>query len=186
MREYKRKNPMFALCGLQCGLCPRHQTDAPSKCPGCGGADFHLKHPSCAVITCNLRRDNVEYCFQCPAYPCERYGKPGKVDSFISYRNVIPDFQKAKEMGIERSMVEWDRKRAILEFLLGNYDDGRRKGFYCLAVNLLAMEDLEIVLECINREVKNQNIDKKQKIEKVIGFINGAAREKEIELKLRK
>lgn len=55
MKEYKREYSLFSLCGLNCGLCPHYQTNGISKCPGCGGQDFHLKHPTCAVITCNRK-----------------------------------------------------------------------------------------------------------------------------------
>jgi len=53
MKEYKREYPLFSLCGLNCGLCPKYHTNGESKCPGCGGTDFTLKHPPCKVIRCN-------------------------------------------------------------------------------------------------------------------------------------
>jgi hypothetical protein len=110
MIKYKRKYPLFSLCGLNCGLCPRYQTDGKSRCPGCGGEDFHLKHPTCAVITCNKKHDYVEYCFQCSSYPCNRYNEPSKVDSFISYRNVISDFKKAYKIGVEKYQTKLNKK----------------------------------------------------------------------------
>lgn len=46
--EYKqREYPMFSACGLNGGLCPRHQMDGTSKCPGCSGKEFLTKHPTC-------------------------------------------------------------------------------------------------------------------------------------------
>lgn len=186
MREYQREYPFFALCGLNCGLCPRYQTDGVSKCPGCGGPDFHLKHPSCAVITCNKKHDNVEYCFQCSAYPCERYSKPNKVDSFISYQNVLTDFEKAKKKGIERYQKEINKKVKILEFLIKNYNDGKRKGFYCLAVNLISLLDLENIMKKINNEMNKPGMDKIKNIKSVIELIESVAKKNKIELKLRK
>lgn len=59
---YKRNFPQLSLCGLNCGLCPRYHCNGISKCPGCGGKDFNLKHPTCSVVTCNQKHDNVEYC----------------------------------------------------------------------------------------------------------------------------
>lgn len=93
MKEYKREYPMFSLCGLNCCLCPRYHTDGSSKCPGCGGADFTLYHPSCPVITCNKKHDNIEFCFECSLYPCQKYEY--QVDSFISKRNILQDLKAA-------------------------------------------------------------------------------------------
>lgn len=181
-----RKYSLFSLCGLNCGLCPRYQTDGISKCPGCGGKNFHLKHPSCAVISCNKKHDNVEYCFQCSSYPCDRYKEPSKLDSFITYRNVLSDFKKANETGLAKYQKELNEKVNILEYLIKNYNDGRRKGFYCLAVNLLKLPDLNEIIEQINNKIKNQDMEIKGKIKLVIDLLELKAKKEKIELKLRK
>jgi hypothetical protein len=186
MKEYKRKYPLFSLCGLNCGLCPRYQTEGISKCPGCGGLDFHLKHPSCAVITCNRKHDNVEYCFQCSSYPCQRYSERSDVDSFITYKNVISDFVKAKKTGIERYQEEINRKVKILEYCIANYNDGKRKNFFCLAVNLFSLPDLENIMDRIDKEINNKDMDKTEKIKSIIALFESIAKKNNIELKLRR
>jgi hypothetical protein len=186
MKEYRREYPLYSLCGLNCGLCPRYQTDGRSKCPGCGGKDFHLKHPACAVITCNRKHDNVEYCFQCSSYPCKKYTSPSEVDSFITYRNVISDFQKAKKEGLKKYNMELDEKVDILEFLINNYNDGRRKNFYCIAVNLLKLTDVKDIVEEIKKKISIQDIDIKDKRELIISLFEAKAKKENIELKLRK
>lgn len=186
MIEYKRKYHLFSLCGLNCGLCPRFQTDGISKCPGCGGPNFHLKHPSCAVITCNKKYDNVEYCFQCSSYPCKRYRSTCKVDSFISYLNVIADFEKAGKKGIDKYRKEMDEKVDILEFLIQNYNDGKRKSFYCIAVNLLSLDDLRGVMSDIKKKLTPLDIGLKNRIQQIAGLLESKARKRNVELKLRK
>jgi hypothetical protein len=186
MKEYKRAYPLFSLCGLNCGLCPRYQASGSSKCPGCGGPDFHLKHPTCAVITCNKKHENVEFCFQCSLYPCKKYRKPGKADSFISYRNVITDFKKASRKGIDKYKIELDEKVRILEFLIKNYNDGKRKSFYCVAVNLLDLLDIRSIMEQIDRKISRQDMDMKEIIKSVIDLFESRATGKGIALKLRK
>lgn len=151
MKERRRDYPRFALCGLNCGLCQRYHTQGESRCPGCGGEDFHLKHPTCAVITCDNRHDRVEYCFQCSAYPCQRFAAPSDTDSFISYRNVIADLERARVGGIEAYRAKLDERVDILEFLIANCNDGRRKGMFCLAANLLSLDDLRAVTERIRQ-----------------------------------
>ena len=185
MEEYKRTYPLFSLCGLNCGLCPRHNTQGASKCPGCGGTDFHLKHPTCAVITCSKKHGRMEYCFECPAYPCERYSRIGEKDSFMSYRNVIADFERAKTGGIEQYTQELTEKIEILEFLINTYNDGRRKAFYCNAVNLLPLPDLREIMSEIKERTADSDIPLKEKIEEIVRLLEARAASRNIQLKLR-
>jgi hypothetical protein len=186
MEEYKREYFLFSLCGLNCGLCPRYQSRGESKCPGCGGKDFHLKHPTCSVITCSKKHSNTEYCFQCPSYPCLKYKKESIKDSFISYQNVKIDFDKCSKKGIEEYKKELNKKINILEFLLNNYNNGRLKNFYCLAVNLLNLEDLEEIVGDINKLTKKESINNNEKIEMVVLLFKRKAVERNLVLKLRK
>jgi hypothetical protein len=75
MEIYIRKNPDFSLCGLNCALCPNFyiHTDGKFKYPGCGGEFFFEKHPSCAIITCSKKHNNIDFCFNCEEYPYKRY-----------------------------------------------------------------------------------------------------------------
>ena len=185
MKSYSREYPLFSLCGLNCGLCPRYQTDGASKCPGCGGTDFHLKHPSCAVITCTQKHDQVEYCFQCTSYPCEKYRNQSGKDSFITYQNVLTDFEKAKTEGLQQYKLEMNEKIEILEYLIHNYNDGRRKNFYCIAVNLLSLASLKEIIQEIQNTVSPLDIDNKSKIEQIIALFETKAECNSIVLKLR-
>lgn len=185
MNEYKRKNASFSLCGLNCCLCPRFHTDGPSRCPGCGGTDFALKHPACAVITCNKKHDGVEYCFECSQFPCEKYQKPSKTDSFISYRNVLANFSAAQK-DLKKYSAELNQKVEILLNLLKNYNDGKLKGFYCLAVDLLPLSELSTIMELIDSTQKNNHGDIKQKAKEVADMIKSKAKDLNIELQLRK
>ena len=184
MKEYKREYPLFSLCGLNCGLCPRYQSAGESKCPGCGGKDFHLLHPSCAVITCSKKHDNVEYCFECKNYPCDRYSKKKKKDSFITYRKVQTDMHKAFSAGIEKYQAELNEKTAFLELLINNYNDGRKKGFYCLAVSLLELTDLLDIKAQI--EKLDEALSKKEKLNLIEVWFEEKAKSNNIDLKLRK
>lgn len=184
MKEYHRENPLFSLCGLNCGLCPRFHTEGASRCPGCGGKDFHILHPSCAVITCSKKHGSIEYCSHCDSYPCDRFKNSGSVDSFITYRNVIRDMQKSSEIGIERYTAELKDKIAFLELLINNYNDGRKKNFYCIAVNLLKPEDLNSIKE--NIEGLDVTVPQKEKIRKIEAWFYEKAKNRDIKLKLRK
>lgn len=149
LNDYKRRQARFALCGLNCGLCPRYHTSGSSRCPGCGGDNFNCLHPTCAIITCAKKHHTVEYCCLCEEYPCVRYSKNSEIDSFITYQNVLKDFSHMRLVGELNYLDQLDRKIAILELLLNKYNDGRHKNFYCLAVNLLDLADIEELMDTI-------------------------------------
>lgn len=183
--SYSRAYPEFSLCGLACALCPRHHTIGPSRCPGCGGPDFHLLHPTCGVISCAKRHGAVEFCFECAEYPCARYARLGEKDSFISYRNVLADMDSARE-NRDAHLEIVHRKERLLRSLLTAYDNGRMKGFYCMAVNLLDVEIAErAVAEALDESKApgDKSVDMPAEIR---AALEKAAAASGVELKLRK
>lgn len=186
MKEYRRTYPRFSLCGLNCGLCPRYHTDGTSQCPGCGGEDFHLKHPTCAVITCSQKHEGVEYCFQCSFYPCARYQKPFEKDSFITYQHVPDDLEKAKNNGLPAYEHELNEKVDLLRFLIEKCNDGKRKNFYCIAVNLLSLADVSEVVMRFRQDAFLQELSLKEKSARVVTMLEQQAQKQGITLALRK
>ena len=186
MKEYKREYPLFSLCGLNCGLCPRYHTNGTSKCPGCGGQDFESKHPACKVITCNKKHDDVQYCYECSLYPCDKYTATNNLDSFITYKNVNSDLEKLKKYGLDNYKKELNEKVNILQFILANYDDGRHKNFYCLAVNLLSLESLQRVINSIKQFFIEKKMDKKECIDELVLLLNKEAENQNLKLELRR
>jgi len=184
MEPYVRKDASFALCGLNCCLCPRFHTDGSSRCPGCGGSDFSSKHPICPVITCGKKHDSVEYCFECREYPCKRYSTIGTADSFISYRNVIHNFADANK-DLKQYLKDLKQKNKILLDLISNHNDGRSKGFFCLAVDLLPLSELTTILKEIKACWKAVDMDPKEKGKKTREIFELHARKLKIELSLR-
>ncbi len=141
---FNRTDGLFSLCGLNCGLCPMQ---IRGECSGCFNGS--TCYQTCPIAPCSIRHGNVDYCFQCGEYPCKRYDGIDRHDSLISHRNQKRDMAKAKEIGIDAYLEEQRAKRLILERLLADYDDGRNDVFFCLAVNMLALDDLKrILVEC--------------------------------------
>ena len=183
--EYKiRSYPQFSACGLNCGLCPRYYTVGSSRCPGCAGEGFTEAHCSCGMLSC-CQRKGLEYCFECDEYPCKKYDGEGLIDSFITHLNIFHDAEKASTIGIEAYKIELDEKIRLLGKLLKNYDDGRRKSFFCLAVNLLDLADIRTVIKQIETEVKPDE-PLKDKAKTAVRLFQSVADEKGITLKLRK
>jgi hypothetical protein len=175
--EYKtRQYPQFAACGLNCGLCSRYYTVGSSRCPGCAGEGFSEVHPPCGILSC-CQRKGLEYCFDCDEFPCKKFDSWGDSDSFITHRNYLADMDKAKRIGIEAYKSELNEKIGILEMLLKNHDNGRRKGFYCLTVNLLDLEDIKTVMEKVDNETDSKT---------VVRLFEEMAERRGVSLKLRK
>ena len=137
MKGFTRNNPYLSLCGLNCKLCSMNLS---GHCGGCG-----FGNQSCPIARCSLEHGNQEYCFQCSEYPCERYAHIEEADSFITHMNQKTDLEKMQKIGEEAYNAEQVEKRNILDRLLAEYNDGRKKTLFCLAVNLLPLEDLRTV-----------------------------------------
>lgn len=137
MKGFTRNNPYFSLCGLNCKLC---SMNISGHCGGCG-----FGNQSCPIARCSLEHGNLEYCFQCLEYPCERYAHIDETDSFITHMNQKTDLEKVQRIGVQAYNAEQVEKRQILDRLLAEYNDGRKKTLFCLAVNLLELEELRAV-----------------------------------------
>ena len=181
--DYIRKYPLFSACGLNCGLCPRFYTAGSSKCPGCAGEGFLTVHPQCGVLSC-CKRKGLEYCFECDEFPCKKYDGADSADSFITHKNQFTDIAKAKQTGLETYKIELDRKVKALQELLANYDDGRRKSFFCTAVNLLELQDVCDVMEQVGAIKAELPI--KEKAKTAVSIFEEMAARRCISLKLRK
>ena len=64
-------------------------------------------------------------------------------NSFITHKRQKADLHKAQRIGIQQYNLEQQEKMQILCYLLSNYNDGRRKNFFCVAVNLLELSELQ-------------------------------------------
>jgi len=158
--------------------------DGASKCPGCSGEGFLTKHPKCGLLSCSQRK-GIEYCYQCDEFPCKKYDGADQSDSFITHLNQLKDMEKAKHLGIDVYKQELDEKITILEHLLANYDDGRRKGLFCLAVNLLELHDVKNVVEQIAFEIQPEQ-PIKERAATVVRLFEEMGGKRNITLKLRK
>ncbi|AHB13976.1 DUF3795 domain-containing protein [Dehalococcoides mccartyi] len=150
--RFQKEYPCIALCGLECYACPRYHTSGSSRCPGCAGKDFAEKHPSCGIISCAFKHGKPESCGLCPEIDtCSRISRLKAVTKdlpgYPSYQTRINNLSKIKENGFEAFLDTCLRKESLLKTLLGKYNDGRKKAFYCRAVQLLPLTDLENLLD---------------------------------------
>ena len=155
MKGFVRENQLLSLCGLNCGLCPMK---LGGYCGGCGNGN-----QSCKIVRCSLEHGGIEYCFECGEFPCEKYQDAGKYDSFITHRNQLADLEKACKSGIELYNAVQREKVRILEELLNGYNTGRSKNFFCVAVNLMELEQLQQAMGLIREQTGADTLSLKEK-----------------------
>jgi hypothetical protein len=176
MKEYKRDNRYFSLCGLNCSLCVMF---IGKYCPGCG-----MGNKPCKIARCAMERERVAYCFSCKEYPCTIYEKIDDYDSFISHFHQKKDLKKAGSIGIENYIAEQKEKEQILQILLDEYNDGRKKSLFCTAVNLLELVELKRLIHFL--EEQDSSLSIKEKSSLAAGKIKEFAEKNGIDLTLRK
>ncbi|MCI9508167.1 MAG: DUF3795 domain-containing protein [Angelakisella sp.] len=178
MKGFVRNDPFFSLCGLNCGLCPMK---LGGHCGGCG-----FGNQSCKIARCSLGHGRVEYCFQCKDYPCQHYEHLDDFDSFITHQRRRSDLEKAQRMGPEAYAREQAERAKLLDWLLTQYNDGRRKTLYCLAVNLLELGALQGAVREMEASPQWPEMDKKEKAALLANRFQQLAEEQGVVLKLRK
>lgn len=175
MKGFERENQLLSLCGLNCGLCTMK---LGGHCGGCGNGN-----QSCRIARCSLEHGGVEYCFQCSEYPCGKYEDIDRYDSFIAHANQKADLERARSIGIDGYNRMQEEKAHILEYLLSTCNDGRRKSFFSVAVNLLELSDLMEVQELLKgREAAAL----KERGVYAAGLLNEIAERGGVSLKLRR
>lgn len=178
-KRFLRDDILFSLCGLNCSLCPMF---IRGGCTGCreGSSCYKI----CEFAPCSIEHGNLDYCFECEEYPCRKYDGVDLHDSLISHLNQKKDMEKAKRIGIENYHKEQIEKNAILNKLLKEQDIGHRDVFFCLAVNLLEVDDLNAVLN--QADELTEGMDLSDKSDSMKGLLKDIAEKRNIVLKLRK
>ncbi|NLT10792.1 MAG: DUF3795 domain-containing protein [Clostridiaceae bacterium] len=180
MKDFNRENLHFSLCGLNCGLCPMR---IDGYCPGCGGG---VGNQSCAIARCSIEHGRVEYCYLCTEFPCERYAGVDEFDSFITHAHQLKDIEKARQIGIEAYNEEQRLKLVLLRDLLSRYNDGRRKTFYCVAVNLLPIQDAREAFDRVVAKRGFNQLSLQEQADRIGTAFEEIAEAKNLRLKLRK
>ena len=178
MKGFERKNQLLSLCGLNCGLCPMF---LGKHCGGCGNGN-----QSCAIARCSMEQGNVAYCFECKCYPCEKYQHIDDFDSFITHKQRKCDLEKAQRIGIDKYNFEQKEKMQILDYLLSNYNDGRRKTFFCVAVNHLELSEIQETIKQIEVNSELSALSVKERSLYVVNVFQGIADKRGLCLKLNK
>lgn len=176
---------LAGCCGVYCGLCPRYQSTAKSRCPGCKILSLTI---SCKLYNCCVKAKTLVTCADCSDFPCDKYERFFDWDTFVTRKVCRLNIERIKKAGLKIFLQEQYQKRILLEDLLANYNEGRSRSFYCIAAALMP---INIIKQAVGKakamaahnKVNDSDIKTKAKILK--SFIQDLASESNIDLKLR-
>jgi len=175
-------------CGLYCGLCPRFQSTAPSRCLGC---QLGEQHSYCSVWRCAMGDRGYLTCAECAEYPCQRLRRTlGEgVDSFISHKPAIHNLERIRNAGLDIYLSEAQERRQLVQELLAQFNEGRSMSFYCAASALLPPAVLRQALTEVRAAIAQglvDGADLKARAKAMRVTLEELARVARIELKLRR
>jgi len=181
---------LAGVCGLYCGLCPRFQSKARSRCLGC---QLGEQHSYCSVYRCCVIKRGLFTCADCDEYPCERLlrvlGVEEGLDSFISHKPALPNLGRIREVGLEAYLEEQRERRLLVEHLLDHYNEGRSMSFYCRACALMPPDLIRQAMDEVEKVLTSQQVDGsnlKARAKAMRATIQDLASQAGIDLKLRK
>ncbi|MBN1855342.1 MAG: DUF3795 domain-containing protein [Dehalococcoidia bacterium] len=181
--------PTIGACGIDCGLCPRYNSKAVSRCPGCAPVGFlDAGGQWCKMTRCAVRDRGYETCAECAEFPCHRFEGWDQGDSFVSHLKSIANLHAIKERGLDGFLEQQSRRIGLLEAMLGEFDEGRSKSYCCVAAALLPLEELVDGVEKARREVVERGIgedDKKSRAKILRGVLDSVAERLNVSLRLR-
>ena len=154
------ESDLAGVCGLYCGLCPRFQSKARSRCLGC---QLGEQHSYCSVYRCCVTRRGLFTCADCDEYPCERLlrvlGVEEGLDSFISHKPALLNLDRIREVGLEAYLGEQRERRLLVERLLDHYNEGRSMSFYCAACGLMPPDLIRQAIGEMEEMLVSQHVD---------------------------
>jgi hypothetical protein len=141
----KIKYPEIGVCGLSCRLCPNYHIQGESRCGGCK-SEGRMK-VGCSFITCAMKK-NIEFCWQCGEQEaCQKWAQHrdwGKRhDSFVCYQSLEENIASVKRQGIAAFVRDQQDRERLLRVMLGEFNEGRSKTYYCIAATVMTVEELE-------------------------------------------
>jgi len=179
--------PDIGICGLSCRLCPMYHTDAESRCLGC-------KSPTrmavgCPFVTCAVKRKGIEFCWECiESDTCEKWRnhrEAGKErDSFKCYQTLEEDISFIARHGVSAFQKIQERRESLLREMLGDFNEGRSKSYYCIAATVLEPEELLGALSRAREESGGLDIRSRSKV--LHRILDEIASKRGCRLKLRK
>jgi hypothetical protein len=189
---------LAGCCGLYCGLCPKFQSKAKSRCSGCKSPE-RQQGWICPVFACCVRKKKHNTCAKCNEYPCEKVKKVlyiqanGTIfDSFMTHKpcyldpKTYPNIMRIRKIGLSGWLKEQKERRLILEEILNRYNEGRSMTLFCTVATLMPIDLIKKGIKETEEVMSIKDLDIKHKAKVFKEIIQRIALKENIDLKLRK
>ncbi len=182
----KIKYPEIGICGLSCRLCPHYHTEGASRCGGCKTES--RMGAGCPFITC-AQKKGIEFCWDCEEKKtCEKWAKhrkaAKKADSFKCYQKLDEDIAVIQKNGAGEFEETQIKREYLLKEMLREFNEGRSKSYYCIAVTIMETGELEEALTQAHK--KSDGLEIKEKSKVLHSILDEIAEQRNYFLKLRK
>jgi hypothetical protein len=178
----------LGVCGLSCRLCPHFHTEGVSRCTGCKGES--RMGAGCPLITCAVKHKGIEFCWDCDeSSSCERWAAHRAAgrerDSFVSYAALEDNIASVRRIGVEAFIVEQRERDGLLREMLAEFNEGRSKTYFSIAVTVLDAEHLRSALREARLEAAGDS-DMRTRSKALHARLDAAAVARGIKLALRR
>jgi hypothetical protein len=151
--KYSEARNLAGCCGLYCGLCSKYQSKAASRCIGCRLGE---QHSWCSIWNCCVKKHKYETCSECDeVFRCEIFVRR-KVSEWIPAGD---NLRRIKECGLKNWLNEQRERQALVEELLGNYNEGRSMSFYCKACARMEIESIKGAIKETKKRLVSERAD---------------------------
>lgn len=178
MKDSEAKN-LVGCCGLYCGLCNKYQSTAPSRCIGC---QLGEQHSWCSIWNCCVKKHGVQTCTECSeVFNCPIFVRRKVVEWIPAAENL----RQIKERGLKSWLREQEKRQALLERLLRDYDEGRSMSLFCKVCARMPVDLINKAMERARAKLAVAKVDKsdmKSKAKVFKAVVKGLALEANVDL----
>jgi hypothetical protein len=150
---------LAGCCGLFCGLCPRYQSQAASRCVGCHLGDQRVY---CSVNRCCVEKRGLFTCAECDeSRTCDRLLRTvGQgVDSFVSHAPMLANLERIRAVGLDAYVSEQAERQSLVERLLARYNEGRSMTLFCTACALMEPPTVREAIDEVEQRLAEGEVD---------------------------
>ena len=178
---------MVGVCGLPCRLCTLFHSEGGNRCEGC--KCDRRRAEGCPFHTCALERHGVEFCGDCADHEtCARWTafreRRAKADTVVSSQILESDLEWTERKGLAAYNKLQKERLRLLNKMLSGFNEGRSKGYYCVAATVLDVAGLEKIL--IEAERRARGVELKERAAILRSLLDARADKKGLVLRRRK
>ena len=116
-RDNTDEKDLVAPCGMYCGICSAYLAQKNGlkgkgvKAPYCIGC--RTRNKKCAFLKkrCRLLLENkIEFCYECPTYPCDRLRHLDEKYRTFFRTSFIENLERIKKAGIQKFLEEKNKE----------------------------------------------------------------------------